>query len=173
MATGRLIIEEKLRLCGVVRARALEFIMTWGGAVKVSLRSGKNTDSEAEQYWKFQDHRDGKLMGLENGGCLHEWLMDQRVSSSSWNNRKGLTERTVSINQSTILNSKGRARKHCMRAERTASWWPDICIEYFKLGSLGGQDLSRGSGIFSFKWVRRYTFWRQKIKKQTFIVFDI
>lgn len=43
----------------------------------------------------------------------------------------------MSINQSAILNSKGRARKHCMRAERTASPWWDICIEYFKLDSLG------------------------------------
>lgn len=38
----------------------------------MSLRSSKNTDSEAEQYWKFQDHRDGKLMDLENGGYLRE-----------------------------------------------------------------------------------------------------
>ena len=37
----------ELRLCGVVRA--LEYIMTGGGAVKMSLRSGKNADSEAEQ----------------------------------------------------------------------------------------------------------------------------
>lgn len=43
----------------------------------------------------------------------------------------------MSINQSAILNSKGRARKHCVRAERTASPWWGICIEYFKLDSLG------------------------------------
>lgn len=88
-----------------------------------SVTQEQQEHSEAEQYWKFQDHRDGKLMGLENGGYLHEWLMGQRMSSSSWNNRKGLTGRTVSINQSAILNSEGRAKKHCTRAERTASRW--------------------------------------------------